>query len=92
MFESIGNGYRGFELQRSLDVMLLQQSVHPVFRFLRRLGQARGTLQLTLANLLDVNLIGSLVGSLQWDNEQSEKPHTSARRRVLNPAQDSAKN
>ena len=74
--------------------MLRQQSILPLLQLLRLFNQASSTLQLALADLLDVNLIGSLNSLLQYQHQLArwqEETLTSARRRVRKPAQDSAK-
>jgi hypothetical protein len=49
--------------------MLCRQNLLPLLKFLRLLSQVRGTLQLTLADLLDVNLIRPLNGLCQYNRQ-----------------------
>jgi len=49
--------------------MLRQQKILPLLQFLRPFDQASGTLQLALADLLDVNLIWSLNTLFQYQHQ-----------------------
>jgi hypothetical protein len=65
--------YSKSRLQGCFNVMLRQQSILPLLQFLRLFNQASGTLQLALANLLDVNLIRSLKSLLQYQHRPARR-------------------
>jgi hypothetical protein len=65
--------YSKSRLQGCFNVMLRQQSILPLLQFLRPFNQASGTLQLALANLLDVNFIRSLKSLLQYQHRPARR-------------------
>lgn len=60
------------KLQRYFNSVLFQQRILPLLKFLGLFGQAIGTPQLTLADLLNVNFVGSLNGSPQYQHHERE--------------------